>query len=64
MSPLVVIGGVAAGAWVLNRVLRHREEQGDFDPQVPSSAATPGLRRFLDYSDGGWRHDGSRQRPS
>lgn len=49
---------VALAVW-----FRRRERAGDFDPQAPSSAATPGLRRFFDYSEDGFRNDGSRQRP-
>ncbi len=60
MNPLLPIAAFAAGMGILARRLRQREAEGDFD--VPSSsAAQPGLRRFFDYSDAGWRRDGERQ---
>jgi hypothetical protein len=60
MHPLVLIAAFAAAVAVMNRLLRRREAQGDFDVG-PSAAAQPGLRRFFDYSEGGWRRDGVRQ---
>lgn len=59
---LAVLGFIGAMA-VINRVLRRRERAGDFDPQSPSSAARPGVRRFFDFSSDGWRGDGINQRP-
>jgi hypothetical protein len=47
----------------LSRLLRKMERDGNFDPQASSSAARPGLRRFLDYSAGGFKRDGNRQLP-
>ncbi len=58
---VIVVFGVAMG--VLHRILVRKESEGDFDPQSPSSAARPGLRWFFDYSEDGFGHDGSRQRP-
>jgi hypothetical protein len=59
---LVALGFVAVMA-VVNRLLRRRERTGDLDPQVPSSAARPGVKRLFDGSRDGWRGDGVRQRP-
>jgi hypothetical protein len=59
---LVALGFVAAMA-VVNRLLRRKERAGDLDPQVPSSAARPGVRRLFDGTHEGWRGDGVRQRP-
>lgn len=63
MYALVAIAGFAAAMAILNRRLRRRQRAGDFDPQSPSSAARPGVRRFFDFSRDGWRGDGVNQRP-
>lgn len=63
MSALLAIAGFAAVLAAVNWRLRRREAAGDFDPQSPSSAARPGVRRFFDYRDEGWRASGVDQRP-
>jgi len=60
---LLALTGFAAVMTIINRLLRSRERAGDFDPQTPSSAARPGVRRFFDLSSDGWRGDGVNQRP-
>lgn len=62
---MLILGILAFAAVmaVLRYLLVRREREGDFDPQSPSSAAIPGLRRLFDYSSEGFKHDGSRQRP-
>ena len=63
MYALLAIAGFAAVMAIIGRVLRTKERAGDFDPQAPSSAARPGVRRFFDLSREGWRGDGVNQRP-
>ena len=57
----------AAAAFVatmvaLNRRLRRRETEGDFD-LAPSSVSQPGVRRLFDFGETGWSRDGVNQRP-
>lgn len=60
-----LLGVVAfvVGMWLLNRLLRRAEGEGNFDAPGSSSAARPGVRLFFDYSERGWTRDGNRQRP-
>ncbi|TVR28846.1 MAG: hypothetical protein EA388_16190 [Nitriliruptor sp.] len=61
MNPLITIAVFAAALAALARWLGRQEDEGNFDPQAPASAAQPGLRRFFDYSGSGWPRDGARQ---
>ncbi len=63
MYGILAFAGFAVVLAIINRMLRSRDRTGDFDPQAPSSAARPGLRRFFDFSSEGWRGDGVNQRP-
>ena len=63
MNPLIIIAVFAAALAALARWLGRQEDEGNFDPQAPSSAAQPGLRRLFDYSESGWTRDGVRQDP-
>lgn len=63
MAGLLAVVGFAVAMWVLNRVLRRAESDGNFDPGAVSSASRPGLRFFFDYGERGWSRDGNRQRP-
>lgn len=48
--------------FLLNRWLRRRDREGDYDAG-PSGSSTPGVRLLFDYSEDGWRNDGIRQEP-
>jgi hypothetical protein len=63
MKGIVAVAGFGAAMAALNYVLRRREREGAFDPQSPSSAARPGLRRLFDYGGRGFNRDGIRQVP-
>lgn len=63
MYGLLALAGFAAAMATINWMLRRKERSGDFDPQAPSSAARPGIRRFFDFSSEGWRRYGVNQRP-